>query len=493
MSPIVAAAPARPPRRRVHAGAGFALYCLVAMLIALVAMNTGVNLLFWIFGVMAAAIVVGGVVSGSMMLSLGLRRLPTGRLVAGEPAVLRYAVTNRSRLLPAFGVWIEEATGAGAEAGRTAQPRRRAVGPGRSGRMRELDVQPAWIMHVGPGETVHGQAVLRPRRRGLLRLDPVRLASAFPFGLLRKSVTFSVEQELLVLPRTWPLRPGVLRELAPRGATGTRTGRRSGPGDDFFGLRDHRPEDGLRNVAWKRTADRDDLLVIERTRPNPPRLRVALNLTAATDALGVRPDEPVDARGLEERAISLAASIVVAADHLGYEVGLSVLGTGAASIPVRRTARHRDRILAELARIDLDLPRSSRVALPPVEREGAALVVVHPARVEPDIVPAEALHYTARQAERLVEPGTLDDAAAAADPPELPRDASGAADPETARRRGRRHERAGDPPVARAAPPASPGPPAYRVPAAPDRGLGLGRGPGRGPGLGSAPGREPRR
>lgn len=423
----------RRPRRRVAAGPGFGLYCLIAILIAMVAMNTGVNLLFWIFGVMAAAIVVGGVVSGSMMLNLQVRRLPAGRVVAGEAAVLRYAVHNRGRLLPAFGIQLEEtptpdASGddaAGRHRFRLRRGGRRAVARGAA---RDLQVQPAWIMHVGPGETVHGEAILRTTHRGLLHLGRLQMSSGFPFGLLRKTIEFSVDQELLVLPRTWPLRAGVLRELAPRGAAGTRMGRRVGPGDDFFGLRDHRPEDGLRNIAWKRTANRDALLVIERTRPDPPRLRVAVNLTEATDALGVAANEPLDARELEERAISLAASLVVAADHLGFEVGLSILGLDRPGIPVRRTARHRDRLLAELARIDLDVPRSGRVRLPAVEREGAALVVVHPARVEPDIVPGGALHYTARQAARLVEPGALTDDSMTADPAAA-----------------RRHERAGDP------------------------------------------------
>ncbi|MHC4809700.1 MAG: DUF58 domain-containing protein [Planctomycetota bacterium] len=396
------------PRRLVSAGPGFGLYCLVAVLIALVAMNTGLNLLLWLFGVMAAAIIVGGIVSGSMMLNLSVRRLPTGRLVAGEPAVLRYAVANRSRLLPAFGIECSDHPSPPASSRAMRWRRRSGRRATATPATDAADLHAAWIMHVGPGETVHGEAIVRPRTRGRLHLDRLRISSGFPFGLLRKTIEFRLPQDLLVLPRTLPLRPAVLRELTPRGAVGTRAGRRSGSGEEFFGLRDHRPEDGLRNVAWKRTADRSTLLVIERTQPDPPRLRVAIDLTTPTAALGVRPEEPVDARQLEERAISLAASIVVAADHLGYEVGLSVLGIDSRPIPVRRTPRHRDRMLAELARIDLDLPRSGRVRLPAVEREGAALVVVHPARVDPDIVPGGALHYTARQLERLVEPGALE-------------------------------------------------------------------------------------
>jgi len=134
----------------------------------------------------------------------------------------------------------------------------------------------------------------------------------------------------------------------------------------------------------------------------------------------------------------------------------------------RPPARPPGRILAELARIDLDLPRSARVALPPVEREGAALVVVHPARVEPDLVPADALHYTARQAALLVEPGALDEEGAGAGAGLAGGD--GAHPAATAARPGRRHERAmdaaTDPEVVAAS--AAPRRPAFRVPAGRD-------------------------
>ncbi|MFK7960797.1 MAG: DUF58 domain-containing protein [Phycisphaerales bacterium] len=375
------------PRRRVHPGANFLVYCLIAILIAVVAMNTGQNLLFWVFGVMAAAIVVSGIVSGATMMGLAVRRLPNGRAVAGEPLVIRYAVTNRSRFLPAFGVEFAEV------------PHR---APGAWSKL--ASTSPAWLMHAGPRETLHAEGVLHPHRRGIAVLDRVQMSSAFPFGLLRKSISVSRPQQLLILPRTHPMRAGVLRDLAPRGAAGSRMSRRAGSGDDFFGLRDHRPGDGLRQVAWKRTAHRDQLLVIERTRPDPPRIRVAVNLTVPTGDLGVQANEPVSASDLEEAAISLAASIILAADVEGFEVGLTILGLPGNSIPVRQTGRHRDRLLSELARIDLDLPRTGQVELPSMDREGAGLVVVHPARIEAGIVPAGARHFSARQFDRLVDP-----------------------------------------------------------------------------------------
>ena len=50
---------------------------------------------------------------------------------------------------------------------------------------------------------------------------------------------------------------------------------RPGAGDDYYGLREFRRGDSLRQVAWKRTAFLDQLVCIERTGPAPEsRIRV---------------------------------------------------------------------------------------------------------------------------------------------------------------------------------------------------------------------------
>jgi uncharacterized protein (DUF58 family) len=373
-------------KRRYHLRVPFWIYCGLTLLIALAAMNSGSALLFWVFGVMASSLLLSGVVSGIMMVGLSFRRsnLPHG--VAGEPLVVRYAVRNRNRLFPVFNIHFEE----------------REI-RGEHGWERLMKPAPAWVMHIGPRETVHGEAVFRPERRGIAVFDELRIWTTFPFGIVRKSITLSSRQQTLIYPRLYALRRQVLESVAPSEGIGTRVTDHSGAGDDYFGLREYRLGDSLRHIAWKRTANRDQLVCIERAQPTPPKIRVLLNLTKPTDALLRSRTEGISARALEERAISLAASIIHAADLAGYEIGLTILGASRPGLPVRRSHWHRNRLMAALAEIDLDAHRRPLPEWRPSDLDSAALVVVHPDRSDPSVVRGEAWHFTARQLPHLIE------------------------------------------------------------------------------------------
>ncbi len=376
----------RRERRRYHLRLPFWIYCGLTVLLALAAIHGGSNLLFWMFGVMASALLVSGAVSGMMMVRLEVRRITPGHGEVGEPLDIRYAITNHNRFVPAFNIHVRERA-----AGSAPRPKGTAAWPALMASAR------AWVMHVGPRETVHGEAIFRPRRRGEAAFDELQIWTSFPFGIIGKSVTLSQPQRMPVYPRRNPLRHRVLEAIGPAGAVGMRISPKAGAGDDFYGLRDFRAGDSLRHIAWKRTANRDQLVCVERTRPNPPKLRVALDLARP------RPGDGPPERELEELAIGLAASIIHAADLAGYEVGLTVLGLDVAVIPIRRNYWHRQRIMTALARIDLDGPRrrvSRRLGGDP---DQAALVVVHPDRPDLAVAVGDAWHFSARQIDRYVE------------------------------------------------------------------------------------------
>jgi uncharacterized protein (DUF58 family) len=372
-------------KRRSHLGWPFWLYCVLALVVGFAAMNTGHNLLFWVFGAMASALFASGIVSGLMMMRLSVRRYIPMQGVVGEPLIVRYAVRNANRFCPVFNIFCEEAHAA------PASPRA----------MRPSDR--AWIMHIGPSEEVHGDALFETQRRGEIRFEAVRIWSTFPFGIVRKSVTIEQPQHTLIHPRVYRLRERVLDAIAPAGALGMNVSAHAGAGDDYFGLRDFRPGDSLRHISWKRTANRDALVCIERARPAPPRLRVILDLTGLGERGG---DVSVEERReREEHAISLAASFVHAADRRGLEIGLEIIGFGDLPIPVRRTHWHRGKLMAALARIDLEQRRHPDDRPRAVARDDAAAVVVHPDRPVPAIGPESAWHFSAGQLEHLVEPG----------------------------------------------------------------------------------------
>ncbi|MFO0875219.1 MAG: DUF58 domain-containing protein [Phycisphaerales bacterium] len=373
--------------RRYHLQLPALLYIALAVLVGVAAANRPNNLLVWIFGLMIGAVLVSGIVSGRMMMGVRMVRLDPRHGRVGEPLVVRYAVANRNRFLSAFSLRVEDIPGTDPDDWSRA-------------------ADPAWasILHVGPGETAHGEAVLWPKRRGRLRFSAVRVSSSFPFGLLRKSVTASQPQETLVHPRVVDLRAEILAAVAPSGAGGMRMSRQPGQGADYFGMREYRPGDSVRSIAWRRTATLDEPITVQRTNPSPPRLRVVLNLRRPTADLRYEANEAESPRDLEETTISLAASIIELADRHGYEVGLTVLGLPQRPTPLRRGHWHVQKLLGALAALDLDAPRVPGASATP-DAERAGIVVVSPDRADPHIGAGASggtgtgvLHLTARQA-----------------------------------------------------------------------------------------------
>jgi uncharacterized protein (DUF58 family) len=304
----------------------------------------------------------------------------------GEPLIVRYAITNRARLIPAFNIHLAE----------LANP------ASASNWQRLMKDAAAWIMHIGPGETAHGEAIFWPTHRGQVTFSKLRMWTTFPFGIFRKSITITQPLTTLIYPMVYELRPGVLEAVLPAGHMGARITQHAGAGDDYFGVREFRPGDSMRHIAWKQTARTDELITIERASPSPAKVRVILDLTVPSAKLRVDASGEVSARDLEEHAISLAASIVRAADLDGFEVGLTVVGLDIPAIAVRRNQWHLRKIMAALASIDLDQPRSAARPQPIREAERAALVVITPDRVQPLASRDDAMHLSARQLESFV-------------------------------------------------------------------------------------------
>ena len=377
--------------RRIAAHVPGLIYTGLLTLVGLAAMNNQNNLLFWVFGVFAAGLVVSALISTIIIRSVRVRRIDPQHGAVGEPLVVRYVVTNRSRLFSAFNVHLAET------------PPVNALATGGDGSDWSSFMAPAaaWVMHVGPRESLHGEAIFWPTRRGRVTFERMRVWSAFPFGIIRKTRTCSQPQHTLIYPMLYELRPGFLSSIAPRGLMGSKVSHRAGAGDDYYGTREYKPGDSMRHIAWKRAARLDQLISIDRTSPSPARLRVILDLTVPTSQLHVEPAGPEQARDLEERAISLAASVLHAADLDGFEVGLTIMGFPAPDIAVRRNQWHYNKVMAALAGIDLDASRLGARSRPIRDAERAAIVVIAPDRVQPFAAREDAIYLTARQLDTL--------------------------------------------------------------------------------------------
>lgn len=371
-------------KQRYHTSIPGLLYLGLIGLTAFTAVNNQNNVLFWILGLLLSGLIVSSIVSGMMIRSIRIRRLLPAHGIVGEPMIVRYEVTNRSRFLPIFNIHIKE---------------RNVNEP--SGFNNMMDPISAWVMHVGPNETVHGEAILWPRRRGKAAFGSIRIWTTFPLGVFRKSIKIPLPQQALVYPQLYQLKPGVLEAVTPQGLLGATVSRHMGSGDDYYGMREFRHGDSMRQVAWKRSAAMDQLVCIERTTPAPPKVRVVVNLTTPTDQLNAQSDERHSRRELEEAAISLAASIIYAADLNGFEIGLKLPGTKLPSILVRRNVWHRAKMLSALASIDLKQQRTKFSATSQIESEQIAQIIIHPDRVVTSIGGSMAWHLSARQLDTL--------------------------------------------------------------------------------------------
>jgi uncharacterized protein (DUF58 family) len=372
--------------RRFHAHVPGLVYVSLLALLAVAAMNNQNNLLFWLFGVMVSGLVISAIITNLMIWRLKVRRLDPQSGSVGEPLIVRYAVTNRAALVPAFNIHLSEVSNSSAGSDWT----------------QLMKDARAWIMHVGPGETVHGETIFWPTRRGQVAFNRLRIWTTFPFGIFRKSITITQPLTTLIYPMVYELRPGILDAVLPAGLIGARVTQHSGAGDDYFGVREFKPGDSMRHIAWKQTARTDELITIERASPSPAKLRVILDLTVPTAQLRVDGTDGMSGRDLEERAISLAASMIRAADLDGFEVGLTVVGLDVPMIAVRRNQWHLKKIMAALASLDLDQSRIAARPQPIREVERAALVVIAPDRVQPLAARDDAMHLSARQLDSLV-------------------------------------------------------------------------------------------
>ena len=358
-------------RYRYHVNLGGVLYLAATVLVGAAATIRPNNLLVWVFGLLLGLIVLSGIISGTMLMRVRITRLDPVHGRVGKLLSIRYAVANRGRLIPLFDLRITERKG--------------------EGLWNSMDVTEAWVMHAGPGETVHTEAVMVPKRRGRLRFVGIVGFSSFPMGFIGKSVRIRQPMETLIFPRTVPLKETALDRLIGREGVGARAGRKAGQTGDYFGLREYLPGDSLRMVAWKRTRPDESLVVKQRSISSPPRMVLVLDLRRPTSMLRLSSEGGASARNEEERAISLLASLAETAMERGVEFGLHVLGTDLVPLGVRSGRRHLFRVMSHLAAIDLDAERmlSTGISVRPAQ---GSVVVIHPDRVDPSIGGPSAWH-----------------------------------------------------------------------------------------------------
>lgn len=163
------------------------------------------------------------------------------------------------------------------------------------------------------------------QRRGWLEPPPLRLETRYPLGMFRAWSWIFPASPALVYPA-----PAQQPPPLPRSAEGRRRQPRVGEGDQVHGLRNYRPGDALRRVAWRTSARHDALYTREMESPRDAACELRWDAT----------------RGDTEQRLSLLTAWVLMADHRQLEYRLVLPGQAPLS---GSGGTHRARCLEALA------------------------------------------------------------------------------------------------------------------------------------------------
>lgn len=291
--------------RRYHLHWPGVVFVITTLLVALGAINSQHNLLYWLFGLAVGALLFSGILSGAVLMGVEVERLAPQRGVAGEPLRIAYRVSNRSRMVPALALHIEEWS-----------TTRKAPSPTWTDFVPAITTFVPWVPRRG-SQTV--EAEITPDHRGLMTFGSLRVWTTFPFGITRKSVLFRLPdeasvQETLIRPQPIATSAAQLRQMASLTAR-TERAPRSGIGTGVpVTLREFVAGDSPRRIAWKRSAIRvaegRTPLVRQESRPSAGRLWIVLR--SAGDAQA------------DEVAIRRAAGVLKMAAARSVPIGLSI-------------------------------------------------------------------------------------------------------------------------------------------------------------------------
>jgi uncharacterized protein (DUF58 family) len=257
----------------------FFLVGLVAL--GFLATATDRNYVLLILGILLGALIVSLVFSGMNLRGVEFRRRLPDAVIAGETFNVHLTLRNRRRWLPVRGVLVRDAL----QSSLTGSESR------------------CFAPTIPAGGRVTFVYNARIRRRGAYNITNALLLTRFPFRLFEKRSLATHPTRIVVYPRMDEVAGERLPGSRDRhAALRERIVRRRG-GDEFRALRDYRPGDDPRRIAWRVSARQGTLVLREMERENRGRVAVVL----CTSTKGIR---PADRRGGLERAVTLAASLI---------------------------------------------------------------------------------------------------------------------------------------------------------------------------------------
>ncbi|HKR02352.1 MAG TPA: DUF58 domain-containing protein [Pyrinomonadaceae bacterium] len=288
---------------------GGLIFIGILAVVAFAAWNTGNNLLFLVFSLLASTLFVSWAAARASLRDLVVSARFPDHIYAGDPAPVIVTLRNRKRFLPSFSVLIE-ARGP-VSPGKEVKGKKRKRARQRFGK-RTL----AYFMYVPHRAAAEQRVEQLFVKRGHELITGFELSTRFPFGFFRRRRRLRARDvDIVVYPKPEPL--GDELHLLPMNA-GRLISNRRGAGHDLLSLREYQPQDDLRHIDWKATARSRRLIVRQFTAEDERRVTIALD----TKMVGGVDEKNMEARF--ERGVTVAASLVAHFIDERAEVRLSV-------------------------------------------------------------------------------------------------------------------------------------------------------------------------
>ena len=289
----------------------------------LIGVNSQSGWLFWLAGLLLAALVVSWVISISQVRKLSMVRRHRPEVNEEEPLKVTLEVRNHGRFSRNLLEVIDEDPCSGDPHGRPRlkaarknlreqlrdpSPKRKESSAANGGRAAFL------ISRIEAGGEVSLTYTRGGLRRGTYEDWPGYFYSEGIIGLARHTSRARVESHLVVLPhyaelRSFPLVDSFLHpQRTPQGYSSSK-----GAGIDYYGVREFRSGDPLRHVHWKTTARRGELVVKEFERETGTPLVVLIDNRAGGDSRK-------QYSTLLDSEARLAASVIHYAHYAGHPV-----------------------------------------------------------------------------------------------------------------------------------------------------------------------------
>ncbi len=279
--------------------------------IGFAAINTGNNLMYLVLGMLLSLMVVSGILSELSLRGVVVERVRRGPGEAGREEYFGYTVLNTKSFFVSYCLEVEEVLDLGT-------------------------IVSGYVLRLPPDERRTVRASLRVNHRGVHPSAGISLSTRFPFSMFRKSRFFTVSLDVVMTPTIRPVksiqdksyREGVEEAL-----------RKVGRGEDVYGLKEYRPGDPMKDIHWKVTAKRGQLMAREYEAPGN-------RIVWLVFLERLREERDHDEY---ERALQYIASLADAFWQSGASVGLL---THAGEVAPGAGDRHREDFLVHLARLD---------------------------------------------------------------------------------------------------------------------------------------------